>query len=469
MLLRRATRSLQLSTVALLLPVIAGAQGYALNEIGSCAVGRSFAVTAGGCNDASSIFWNPAGTLRNDGWSALAGAATISLKGSFKRDTTGREYDADASTAIVPHVFVNHHMKGSRWAFGAGLYVPYGLTSQWDTTFPGRFESQKASLKTFYVQPNVAYQINKDWSIGGGPIWAHSSVELDQSLDLSQQIAAAATATTPAVTFAQLGIAAGTEFGRGHLTGSASGFGGQLGVMGRLNSSWTVGARYLFPITFNYDNGDVSFTQVNTGLVIPATLNASLPAGTKMDTVLAKEFATGGPLAAQKASTKIKHPAQAQIGANYSGFKGWNLEADYQWTQWSSFDSLVVTFPSNPSLNQTKLEQYNNSSSLRLSAEHAFQNQALLRLGISGVTSAAPDYTVTPLLPEQERAYYTIGGGYPINGNFSLDGAFAYISTLGRRGRTGGRSSTTLGASQVNNGVYSLSAYIFSLSLKASF
>jgi len=468
MLLRRATRSLRFSTIALLLPAIAGAQGFALNEIGSCAVGRSFAVTGGGCNDASNIFWNPAGTLRADGWSLLAGAASISLKGSFKRDTTGQEFDSDASTELVPHLFLNHHMKGSAWSFGAGLYVPYGLTSQWGSDFPGRFESQKASLHTFYVQPNVAYQINNNWSIGGGPIWGHSSVTLDQSLDLSQQVAAAATATTPAVTFAQLGFAAGTEFGKGHLTGSGTGFGGQVGVMGKINSSWTVGARYLFPITFDYDNGDVTFTQVNTGLVIPATLNAALPAGTKMDTLLAKQFLATGRLATQHASTKIKHPAQAQIGFNYSGIKSWNLEADYQWTQWSSFDSLVVTFDST-ALNQTKYEQYNNSSSLRLSAEHAFQNQALLRLGISGVTSAAPDYTVTPLLPEQERAYYTIGGAYPLSSVFTVDGAFAYISTLGRRGRTGGRANTTLGATQVNNGVYSLSAYIFSLSLKASF
>ena len=118
MLLRRATRSLLCSTAALLLPVIAGAQGFALNEIGSCAVGRSFAVTAGACSDASLVFWNPAATLRLDGWSALAGAASISVKGSFTRDTSGKKYESYVPTAIVPHVFVSHHLKGSKVAVG---------------------------------------------------------------------------------------------------------------------------------------------------------------------------------------------------------------------------------------------------------------------------------------------------------------------------------------------------------------
>ena len=47
---------------ALLLPAAVGAQGFGLNEIGSCAVARGFAVTSVPCNDPSEIYWNPAAT-----------------------------------------------------------------------------------------------------------------------------------------------------------------------------------------------------------------------------------------------------------------------------------------------------------------------------------------------------------------------------------------------------------------------
>src|SRR6476660_1048561 len=96
MLLRRATRSLLCSAAAVLLPALAGAQGFALNEIGSCAIARGFAVTGGGCMDASLIFWNPAGAARLENGSALLGLSAIQLNGKFTRDTIGTEYKSDA-------------------------------------------------------------------------------------------------------------------------------------------------------------------------------------------------------------------------------------------------------------------------------------------------------------------------------------------------------------------------------------
>jgi long-chain fatty acid transport protein len=205
---------------------------------------------------------------------------------------------------------------------------------------------------------------------------------------------------------------------------------------------------------------------VNTGLVIPAAL-PGIPAGTQVDLLVAPQFTTGK-LTSQHVSTEIAHPAQAQIGFNYKGFKDWNIETDYAWTQWSAFKTLAVTFDS-AALSSTRIEDYNNSSALRISAQRDFSNKATLRLGVSGATTAAPDATVTPLLPEQERAYYTIGGAYPLSTMFTVDGAFAHIATLGRRGRLDERPNRTTGANALNTGVSTLSANVFSLSLKASF
>ena len=70
------------------------------------------------------------------------------IDGSFRQDTTFREFKGDVPTAIVPHVFVNYHAPASKAAWGLGIYVPYGLTSQWTDDFPGRFSAKKASLQT---------------------------------------------------------------------------------------------------------------------------------------------------------------------------------------------------------------------------------------------------------------------------------------------------------------------------------
>lgn len=474
MTVHRATRlwlASAASAAALALPAALHAQAFGLNEIGSCALARGFANTASPCKDASTIFWNPAAATGLSGWNFTGGVAAIGINGSFTQDTSLRKYDADVPTQWVPHLFLNYHNPNSKAAYGIGVYVPYGLTSQWHDDFPGRFLAQKASLATVYVQPNFAWQVNKNWSVGGGPIYAHSSVELVQAIDLSS-VPTAAVANAP--TFGNLGIATGTEFARARLKGSANGWGAQVGVNGTFDNGWSVGARFLAPIEFKYDGADATFTQSSTGLVVGGTLSSPFVAGTPVDSIVAPQFRTGGALVAQQASTKITHPAQIQAGLAYSGIKNWLLEGDYAWTGWKRFDVLPVTFTGPAATSSSvKIESYNNTSSIRLGAEYTMpQDGWKLRVGFTGIASAAPPETVTPLLPEQDRAYGTLGLGIPLNKSWAIDAAYAHIWTSGARGRIVDRTTTvnnTATAAQLNSGVFDLSANIFSITIKASY
>lgn len=458
--------------------VEARAQAFGINEIGTCAASRAFAVTGSPCQDASTIFWNPGFAATQKGWNVLAGAAAIAVGGSFTQDTTFRKYEGDIPTAIVPHAFVNYRPGNSRLAYGLGFYVPYGLTSQWTDSFPGRFQAKKAALATFYVQPNVAYQINDQWSVGGGPVFGHSTVELIQALDLSEQ-----QTTTPGVFFRQLGIPARTEFAKANLNGSATAFGAHVGIFGRPNERWTVGLRFLTPLEFEYDGAEATFSQTATGLVLPAGNPICFPAGTNpicggnpnatvdVDQLLtAGGTFTTGPLITQEVTTRIAHPAQIQAGFGYSGFANWLLSADYAWVGWRRFKELPVTFlgPASGS-NRVLIEDYNHSSAFRVGAQRTFTEGAQLRFGFSGVASAAPDETVTPLLPEQDRAYGSVGGAYPILSNVTLEAAYLRVFAPGKRGRIVERASRSQTAASLNTGKYELNANVFSVSLKATF
>jgi long-chain fatty acid transport protein len=444
------------------LPVAAGAQAFGLNEIGSCAIARGFATTSAPCDDASSLYWNPGALQSRRGFSLYGGAAVIKLGGDFTQDTTLRVFEADAPTAVVPHLFLNYRGAG-RMAYGLGVYVPYGLTSQWTDDFPGRFSAKKASLQTIYVQPNLAYQLNENWSVGGGPIIAHSTVELIQAIDLS-------TVQTPVgPTFGQLGIPKRTEFARASLKGSAMAYGLTLGIHGNLTPTWQMGARFLSQVTFDYDDADATFTPMSTGLVLAANNPFQVPAGTPVDALVASQFTTGA-LTSQKVQTQIQHPAQVQAGFAYTGFERTTLSLDYSYVGWKSFQNLPVNFKGDaPS--RVLIEEYNNTSGLRFGVEHKLLSGAALRAGLAGATSAAPEQTVTPLLPEQDRGYGMLGGGLPIMSGLTVDAAYMHVFTNGRRGRIDERpaGSTTAEAVALNSGFYSLNANIFSLSLKANF
>lgn len=439
----------------------AAAQGFGLNEVGTCAVSRGFAATGTPCDDASTIFWNPAAAAELTGRSLSIGASAIIVKGSFRQDSTGRKYPSNIAPALPPDFFANVRIgKGS---VGLGVYVPYGLTSQWNDDFPGRFSALRAALQTIYIQPNVAYQVTDNWSIGGGPVFGHSTVDLTQAIDLSQQVAA------PGITFNQLGIAYRTEFARAQVHGTANAVGYNVGVHGKYGA-WSIGARYISALKFNYDNATAKFSQTATGLTIPQG-NPVSPTGSAipLDAFLASEFAPGGPLVNQGASSEITHPWQLQGGIGYDGFAGTKLSADVARLGWSSFKTLPITFTGGAAADGgALLEDYHDSWSYRFGAEHKIMSWTG-RIGYSYSQTPAPDQTVTPLLPDMNRRNFSAGLVIPVTSMYKLDLGYVHVDTPGRRGRIVERTSEAQTAAQLNSGSYALRADVISAALNFTF
>jgi long-chain fatty acid transport protein len=438
----------------------AASQGFGLNEIGTCAVSRGFAVTGSPCQDASTIFWNPAAAAELTGKSLNIGASVIAISGSFEQDTTGRKYDSNISPATVPAGFAA--MRIGNGSIGLGVYVPYGLTSQWYDDFPGRFSSLRASLQTVYIQPNFAYQVNENWSIGGGPVFGHSSVQLTQGLDLSQQ------AVAPGVTFGNLGIAGQTEFARANLQGSANAVGFNAGIHGRFGP-WSIGARYLSSVTFKYRDAKATFAQIPTGLTLPVNNPVSPSTAVPVDALLGAQFTTGGALVSQTADSRISHPWQAQGGVGYNGFTGTKLSFDIARLGWSTFGNLPVTFNGPASASSRSLiEDYQDSWSYRFGAEHQFHSWTG-RVGYSQASSPAPDVTVTPLLPDMNRNNISAGVEVPVASMYKLELGYLHVNTPGRRGRITERTSESQDVAQLNSGSYTLLANVFSAALNINF
>ena len=60
-------------------PRAAGAQGFGLNEIGTCAISRGFATMGSPCTDASAIFWSPGAVTWLNGWTGGSAASATSM------------------------------------------------------------------------------------------------------------------------------------------------------------------------------------------------------------------------------------------------------------------------------------------------------------------------------------------------------------------------------------------------------
>lgn len=455
-------------------PAGAQAQGFGVYEQGTCAMGRGGTGVAAPCGDGSSFFFNPAGLAGQPGLTLSGGATLVIAQGGFTDDQTRTETELDNDPIPAPHLYANYGLS-ERLSLGVGAYVPYGLGTTWPTEdFAGRFLGYDSQLQSIYVQPTAAYRLlggdRFSLSVGGGPVAAFGSVELNRRLDLAAQPVPG----TGGATLAQLGVPPRTGFADAELEGSGTGYGAHVGVQATVGGWLGLGVRYLTPVNIEYE-GDATFSPVETGITLPAQNPFGEDPGTPLDEIVAGQFDEGGLLETQTVNTEITQPAQLVAGVSVQATPGLLLLLDYTWTGWSSFDRLPLDFE-NDELDQEQIENYENTSAFRLGAEYAFDGNAggftdglTVRGGYFYNTSAAPEETVTPLLPESDRNNFSLGLGYQIMPGFGLDVAYQYLSQNDRRGRVRELpedfDADNFDASTLNSGLYSFNAHLIGATL----
>jgi long-chain fatty acid transport protein len=449
------------------------AQGFMVNEHGSCVMARGGVGTPKPCGDGSAINYNPAGIAGSSGGMLSLGATGIYAYGAFQEDYTGAKTDLVNPLIPVPHAYFTYGVTPQLTA-GFGFFVPYGLGTKWpttfqgyDTNFEGRFNGYDNDLKSMYLQPTVAYKINDLVSVGAGFDFVLGSVKLNQMLDFSEQYAPAP--APPGTTMGQLGIPFHTQFATAQIKASnATGFGGNFGVLLTPGKGVSIGARYMTRVKIDYD-GQATFEQVESGIILPPSNPFGAPGGTPLDLVIAQLglFADGAPLGAQGGKASITMPDQFSLGVAVSPSDVFTVMAEWQWVHWALFDTLTLAFDNAG----TKVinEAYENTNGFRFGFEWAAAQKVMVRGGYLYHEGAAPPQTVTPLLPEGSRNEFTGGLGYQFSSRFAVDVAYQYIRQDKRRGRVREPEPGTAPSVDLNSGLYTFNAHLFGATLRMLF
>ncbi|HEV2148580.1 MAG TPA: outer membrane protein transport protein [Longimicrobiaceae bacterium] len=456
-------RSLVIAGTALAVTAAsAHAQGSSVLTHSSCSMARGGAGVAAPCADGSAILFSPAALTMQPSTIGL-GVAGITQEREFTFDATGERLRTDAETTQVPYGYASYRFS-ERLAAGIGVFAPYGAGIEWPLEFEGRFVSYDSDLRNIYIQPTVAFQAAPWLSVGAGVDVVRASIEINQRLDLATTPTGALNPVTGApLTFGNLGVPLGTDFAEARLEGNGTGYGFHLGAIARFSDRFSVGARYLSSVEIDYE-GDATFSAVPTGLTLAAGNPLRAPAGTPVDLLIAPQF-TSGSLVNQGLATSLTLPDQLVVGVAVRPVPALQLMADYQWTGWEKFDEAPIDFET--STDQVLVLDYQNTDTWRLGAEFAATNALALRAGFIYNTAAEREFSVSPLLPEAERNYYTAGIGYRLANGLGIDVGYQYIDQSDRRGRVRGRepglSEAQLRA--LNVGVYSVDASVLGITL----
>lgn len=414
------------AALAIAMAPAAYGQGSTVYTQSACMSARNGAGIAAPCGDGSAIFYSP-GALAVQGGAVGLGATLVRTRSTFTFDDTPElrnEPDAERGpeNAIVPHGYLTYRAS-ERLGMGIGVWPPYGLSLVWPTEFEGRYTGYDNALRGLYIQPTAAYQVVPGvLSVGAGVDFVRGSIEVHQRAD------------APELGLFNVDIADVGLEGRGWAVT------GHVGALLRLSDALSLGARYLHEATVDLD-GDATFDFI--------------PTATVLDPMIAQQFEEGQPLADQGVSTSMTLPSQFVVGAALRATPALQLLADYQWTGWSSFDQFELDFELETAEDRVLALDYRDASTYRVGAEYTVSEMLALRGGWVYNTAATP--RATPLLPEGERNYYSVGIGYRIGERLNADAMAMALVQEDRRG------AVRPGEPEV--GVYTADGVLFGLTL----
>ncbi|HTG37898.1 OmpP1/FadL family transporter [Sphingomonas sp.] len=389
-MLRKALGLAAVSTVAMGWAGAAHASGFSLKEQSAKETGRAFAGGAAAADDASIIFYNPAGMTklersqvslnshilfvdsqqRNNGSTlSVPGApATVPVTGS----DGGNPFD---QPVIVPTGYAAFRASDRLW-FGLGISAPFGLKVEYDPSFFGRYDSIKSEVKTVNIQPSVGYAINDNVSIGGGIDIQQIDVKLRNALP---------------------NLVPGAGDGEVNISGDDLSVGWNAGVLFSLGKA-RLGAHYRSKVVHRLDGQ----YQV-TGLVGPlASGNTS-------------SFATA----------PLEIPESVTLSAMYGVGDRVRVMATGQWFNWSRFDAINVEPLGRPTV--VSEQNYKDSWSGHGAVEFDATDRLTLRAGGLYDTTPTQDAFRTTRVPDGDRTWVTGGATWRLNDRIDVNVSYAHV------------------------------------------
>jgi long-chain fatty acid transport protein len=334
----------------------AHAAGYAVFTQGASALGQGNAVTAHSDN-ASTIFYNPALMNKLDGTQLDVGTTVILSSREFKSNQPGGTSTSNDSN-FFPSTFYATHKFNDSLSAGLGVFNPFGLGTEWNGNWEGKFLATKSELTTFDINPVVSYRIIPSLAVAAGV----DIILLDATLQRKLASSEFGIPGTP------------VEIGSSKFKGDGTGVGFNVAVAYDLTKDISFGASYR--------------SEVKVDIKGEAT-NSLSPVVTK-------------------GKTSIKLPQQVTAGVAYQVTAPLIIEAGIRWEGWSAFKDLKLTTLDNTPLAVTQ-RNWHDTFGFNLGGKYRLNDTVGLMAGYVFGNSAVPNSTFDPSIPDADTHVFCAG------------------------------------------------------------
>jgi long-chain fatty acid transport protein len=382
------------------------ASGFQINEHGAKAMALGGAFT-GLANDASAVYFNPAALSFMNGTHVLGGVTLIMPSATWKAPGGAAEQDMESQT-FTPINFYLTHQFSDKVAAGLSVNNQYGLGTEWDPTWAGRYLAYDTEIVTFFITGVISYKFSEQFSLAAGVTYAIGNVTINQVRNISLLNPVVPPGTLP-------------DF-QTKMDGDGNSLGFTVGLMFKPSEEVSLGLTFRSESKFDFEGDAVSTPASQTlpdffpppygGLTIP------LPSG--------------------KLEAPLTTPMNITFGLGWMASDKVNVSADFQYVGWSSYDKLEVTFteyavpPATPPTVVSAERKYENSFIVRAGCEYEISNNFDLRGGLLYDKNPIKDEYVEPTLPDADRIGLNIGFGYDFGNGLIVDFAYMYLLFMER-------------------------------------
>ncbi|MBY5985521.1 OmpP1/FadL family transporter [Halomonas sp. DP5Y7-2] len=379
------------------------AGAFQLNEQGVSGQGTSNAGRASTVNDASIVFGNPAGMSFLDRAQITAGAAFLTVDTDIKNadgSATGSNEGDMVPNSVIPFGFYVQPINDNLH-FGLGVYAPFGLITDYEGQFQGRFFGDRSKVEVVTVQPTISVKFSEQFSAGFGLTYN----QIDGELTANTQ--GGPVGLFDAATGAPLGGNGIAGEGDVDIEGDDNAWGYTLGAMYKPWEHTTFGFAYHSEVEYDLE-GKARFTNVRGAQAGP--FPGTIAAGTRTQ--------------AADAALSITLPAVWDFSATHQINDRWTVMAGAAMTNWSEFDELRVE---NDVREIVEAQNYEDSWQYSVGTTYQLNPQWVLRTGLAYDETPIKDEYRSVRVPSDDRIIFSLGAGWTPMPDLTVDVAYSYI------------------------------------------
>lgn len=323
-------------------------------------------------DDPSAIWYNPAGLTQLQGTHFLLGGYLVDPSYRFDGPTADATMD---KLSFLPQVYATSDFGLEDFRFGLGVNNVFGLNEDWGQSTPFANVFTEGHLYVINIEPTVAYQVTENFSLGVGLNVYFGSLDLEHKQPLGPPP---------------------TPMGHFRYHGDGWGVGASPGLMWKIDDRNTFAAFYHSAAKLNI-NGPAEVTAMG----IP-------------------------PIGPSHSQTSIQLPQSVGIAYAFRPVDPWKLEADVVWSNWRMLQQIQI-HSSNPAFNgQTIVTKWDDTWAFRFGTQYDLTKNWTIRGGYAYGTSAVPEATFGPIVPDANYHLFSAGLGYTV-GRWTFDAAYLYI------------------------------------------